>query len=406
MNILYLAQRVPYPPSRGDKIASYHAVRYLAAKHSLFVGALAHDRDDLEHARELKRLGVEVDVALRHPSAARLAALHALVTGAPLSIAYYRSKELARAILHRAATVRFDAVIAFCSSMGQYADLLPALPLIADLVDLDSSKWQLYAAASQWPHSAVYAAEQRRLLAYERRLAKRAAVAVVRTEAEREDCLRLIPEARFEVVSNGVDLAYFSAHGAKPTTRNIVFTGVMDYFPNVHAVEYFCREILPRIRQRILDATFTIVGSRPNARVRRLENIPGVAVTGEVPDVRPYLRAASVAVAPLLLARGIQNKVLEAMAMNTPVVTTPAAFRGIDAAEGDGIFVAHEPGDFATKVVRILEDPRLASEMGKRARAAVEKRYVWDEQLASLERLISEAAGETTALRLRRSKEI
>jgi sugar transferase (PEP-CTERM/EpsH1 system associated) len=406
MNILYLAQRVPYPPSRGDKIASYHAVRYLAAKHSLFVGALAHDKDDLEHARELKRLGVEVDVALRHPSAASLAALQALVTGAPLSIAYYRSNELARAILDRAATVRFDAVIAFCSSMGQYADLLPGLPLIADLVDLDSSKWELYAAASRWPHSAVYAAEQRRLLEYERRLTKRAAVAIVRTEAEREDCLRLIPGARFEVVSNGVDLAYFSANGAKPTTRNVVFTGVMDYFPNVHGVEYFCREILPRIRQRIPDATFTIVGSRPNGRVRRLRNIPGVAVTGEVPDVRPYLRAASVAVAPLVLARGIQNKVLEAMAMNTPVVTTPAAFRGIDAAEGDGIFVADEPDDFATKVVRILENPRLGWEMGKRARGAVEKRYVWDEQLASLERLISEAAGETTAQRLKRSNEI
>src|SRR5262245_51631005 len=160
MNILYLAQRVPYPPNRGDKIASFHAIRHLARRHSVFVAALAASREELEHASKLESLGFAVDVAELPPISSKWKALRALVTGEPLSVAYYRSAELSRGIALRAGSVRFDAVIAFSSSMGQYARLVPDAPLIADFVDMDSRKWQLYAEASRWPRSLIYAVEE------------------------------------------------------------------------------------------------------------------------------------------------------------------------------------------------------------------------------------------------------
>jgi sugar transferase (PEP-CTERM/EpsH1 system associated) len=392
MNILYIAQRVPFPPNRGDKIASFNAIRYLGRKHSVFVAALADSYEELEHARELEKLGVQTDVALRRPLFAKLSVLRALFTGAPLSVAYYHSAELGRKIARRAASVRFDVVITFSSSMGQYVDLVPGVPVVADFVDMDSRKWELYAGSSRWPHSTIYATEERRLLAYERSLSKRSAFTLVRTEAEREDCRRLIPGGRFEVLSNGVDLDFFKAEGPKTATHGIVFTGVMDYFPNTQAVTYFCDEIFPAIRKAVPDATFTIVGARPTAEVLALGRRDGVIVTGQVPDVRPHVRNAAVAVAPLLLARGIQNKVLEAMAMETPVVVTRAAFRGVDAPPGNGVIPADNAADFAAKVVEILKDPHLGAEIGRKGRRLVEGRYVWDEQLAHLESIILEAA--------------
>ncbi len=391
MNILYIAQRVPYPPNRGDKIASFNAVRFLAQRHKVHIAALADSHDEAAFAPELEKLGMIVDVAVRKPMRARLGAVKAVFTGAPLSVAYYHSDDLARMIAARAARVKFDVVVIFSSSMGQYVNLLPNVPLVADFVDLDSRKWELYASYNSWPRARIYSLEERRLLNYEREIARKAKVTVVRTEAERDDCKRLIPGARFEVVSNGVDLDFFRPQGPKPPSANIVFTGVMDYFPNMQGVEWFCSEILPEVQLNIPGASFTIVGARPSSRVIALGQQPGVIVTGQVPDVRPYIQNAAAAVAPLLLARGIQNKVLEAMAMGTPVVVTRAAFRGVDALEGEGVLPADDAKEFAAKVVQLLNDPAMASRIGKKGRKLVENRYVWNDQLARLEALIEEA---------------
>lgn len=392
MNILYISQRVPYPPNRGDKIASFNAVRFLARRHSVHIAAVADSDEEAAFAQELEKLGMVVDVAVRSPLCAKLSVLKALFTGTPLSVAHYHSSELARKIAQRAANVSFDVVVTFSSSMGQYVGLVPGVPLVADFVDLDSRKWALYASYNSWPRSAVYALEERRLLNFERVLARKARITLVRTEAEREDCKRLIPGAKFEVVSNGVDLDFFKPQGPKPPSANVVFTGVMDYFPNVQAVKWFCKEVLPEVQLNIPGASFTIVGARPTQEVLALSQQPGVIVTGQVPDVRPYIQNASAAVAPLLLARGIQNKVLEAMAMETPVVVTREAFKGVDAPEGEGVIPADTSKEFAAKVVQLLNDPRFAAQVGKKGRRLVERRYVWDDQLSQLETLIQHAA--------------
>jgi sugar transferase (PEP-CTERM/EpsH1 system associated) len=275
-------------------------------------------------------------------------------------------------------------------------------PVIADFVDLDSCKWELYAAHRAWPHSWLYATEARRLRAYERRLSRRAHCTLVRTESEREDCERLIPGARFDVLANGVDLDYFRPR-PQPTggpSRGIVFTGVMDYFPNVQAVEHFCVRIFPRVRAGVPDASFTIVGARPGRRVRVLDGHPGVRITGQVPDVRPYLAEAAVVVAPLVIARGVQNKVLEAMAMARPVVVSAAAARGVGTSPGQGFLVADDPAEFAERVAGLIRDPAAATELGARGRQFVERTCVWENRLHHLERLVEEACVTRAAPRI------
>jgi sugar transferase (PEP-CTERM/EpsH1 system associated) len=393
VKILYIAQRVPYPPNRGDKLAAYHAVRYLARRHAVTVAALADSAEETENTRSLEALGIPVLVARRRPVAAGLRALGALLAGGSLSVAYFRSGRLRQRLRELARTMPFDVVVTFSSSMGQYAAAAGGSPLIADFVDMDSRKWAQYAAASRWPLSWLYATEAQRLLHHERWLALRAHCALVRTEAEVEDCRRLIPDARFEVLANGVDLDYFKDHGSRSPSSRIVFTGVMDYFPNIQAVTHFCDVVFPLVRRDLPTATFTIIGSRPTRKVRILSERPGVRVTGHVPDVRPHLREAAVAVAPLLIARGVQNKVLEAMAMATPVVTTSAVLRGVAAPEGEGVLVGDTPEAFARSILEVLNNPMRARELGLRGRRFVETHCVWDVKLSRLDVLLEEAIG-------------
>jgi sugar transferase (PEP-CTERM/EpsH1 system associated) len=402
MHVLYVVQRVPYPPNRGDKLAAYHAVRHLARRHRVTVAALAESPEELRHGRALEAELVGTAgrvVAVRHfPAAARAQALTALASGESLSVAYYRSAALRMAIRRLTAVAPVDVAVAFSSSMGPYVEDTGA-PLIADFVDLDSCKWELYAAHRAWPHSWLYATEARRLREHERRLSRRAYCTLVRTASEREDCERLIPGARFDVLANGVDLDYFRPRPGAGWNRDIVFTGVMDYFPNVQAVEHFCVRIFPRVRAAVPDASFTVVGARPSGRVRVLAAHPGVRITGQVPDVRPYLADAALVVAPLLIARGVQNKVLEAMAMARPVVATAGVARGVGAPPGAGLVVADRPEEFAARIVELLRDPLAATAMGVRGRRFVEETCVWDDRLHHLETLVEEARAARTAPR-------
>jgi sugar transferase (PEP-CTERM/EpsH1 system associated) len=394
VRILYVAQRVPFPPNRGDKLAAYHAVRHLARKHTVTVAALADSDDELGHARRLAQEGMEVLAARLPRGASRAGALRALLTGEALSVGFFRSRELRARIAARARSTGFDVAVAFSSSTGPYVTALGGTPIVADFVDLDSRKWDLYSRSRGWPLSWLYALEARRLLAYERELAGRAFRTLVRTEAEREDCVRLIPAGRFEVLANGVDLEYFTPReDADPNgAASLVFTGVMDYYPNVQAVTYFCDAVLPRIQERLPHTTFTIVGARPTSEVQALARRRGVRVTGQVPDVRPFVREASLAVAPLLLARGVQNKVLEAMAMAVPVVASPMAFRGVGAPDGEGVLVADTPAQFAEKALCLLLDPAGARQLGDRGRRFVEQNCVWEKNLLRLEQILEQAA--------------
>jgi sugar transferase (PEP-CTERM/EpsH1 system associated) len=238
----------------------------------------------------------------------------------------------------------------------------------------------------------VYGLEARRLLAYERRSAAGFSHSLVCTPREVRDFRQLIPGTPVSCVSNGVDLDYYRPLPTAPEERSLVFTGVMDYFPNVEGVVWFCREVLPLVRRHVPGVTFTVCGARPNAAVRALGALEGVTVTGRVPDVRPYLARSAVCVVPLRIARGIQNKLLEAMAMGLPTVATTAAFEGVEAESPAHLLVADRPAEFADAVVRLLEDAALRRQTGERARACVEANYRWETQLSRLDRVVADVS--------------
>jgi sugar transferase (PEP-CTERM/EpsH1 system associated) len=281
-------------------------------------------------------------------------------------------------------SIRPDLVLADCSTMAQYA-LEMSYPKILDFVDIDSQKWQHFSSMTRFPYSLLYRIEARRLARYEHLLAERFNHCLVTSQHERSV---LDQGTNISVLANGVDQHYFSPRNT-PTDGSIIFTGVMNYFPNSDAVLHFHRDIFPAVRRAVPSAKFIIAGMHPTAQIRDLADDHTV-VTGFVPDIRDYLSKAAVCVVPLRIAQGVQNKILEAMAMGVPVVATSVANRGIHATHGKEILVADDPDEFATATLALLNDRDLREGVAKQARVFIERRFSWAKNLQTLDELISE----------------
>jgi sugar transferase (PEP-CTERM/EpsH1 system associated) len=388
MRIFFVCQRVPFPPDRGDKIVTFHEIRHLSQKHEVHVFCLSDGTGDLANTSGLRDYAASVTAVRVTRLRSRLRSLMALGTGRPLSVAAFDEAALHRAIIHKYDASPPDLIIVFSCNVAQYAEHFAGVPRIMQFHDLDSLKWAQFAERSDIPLRWIYRIEAKRLLAYERKIAGGFSHALVCTAAEREDFARLFLGIAVSLVGNGVDLDYFRSSGAAKRRGSMVFTGVMDYFPNVDAVEWFCDEILPLVQKRIPEASLTICGDRPTAAVKSLAKRRGVYVTGRVPDTRPYLDAAEVFVAPLRVARGVQNKLLEALAMGLPCVASRVAWRGTVLPEGAGLLVADSAAEFAERVTRLLQTPALRTEMAEKARAAADAKYRWEEQMAAFDRVI------------------
>ncbi|MEW5789520.1 MAG: TIGR03087 family PEP-CTERM/XrtA system glycosyltransferase [Pseudomonadota bacterium] len=387
-DLLYLVHRIPYPPDKGDKIRSWHLLRHLARDWRVHLGAFVDDPEDWRHADHLK--GVCADVLLRplHPPRAKFRSLRGLLQGRALSLPYYRDRTLAAWVNGKLAA-GMDAAVVYSSAMAQYV-MDASLPRIMDFVDIDSDKWRQYAPTRSWPLSWVYAREGRLLLDWERRVARTFDASLFVSPSEADDFRALAPESagRVGYFNNGVDAEFFSPdrdypNPFPPGIRALVFTGAMDYWPNVDAVAWFVGEALPALRRAYPEVVFYIVGSRPAADVQALAG-EAVVVTGRVEDVRPYLAHASVVVAPLRIARGIQNKVLEAMAMGKSVVSSPQALEGIQARVGEEVLRAETGTEFAQAVGRVLD----GFVCGPAARSRVVTEYGWDASLAPMDALL------------------
>ncbi|MDB5445440.1 MAG: Sugar transferase, PEP-CTERM/EpsH1 system associated [Phenylobacterium sp.] len=398
--ILFLAHRVPFPPDKGDKIRAFHILKHLAARHDVWLGAGVDDPADL-HRIELSGVPCR-EVCLAPLGRARrgLNMLGGLGAGAPLSVARFRHPRLARWIGQVLSEVRPDVVFVYSSAMAQYVvgRTAPGARLIIDFVDADAEKWRAYAAKAGPPLSAVYAREFRRLVAFEGRALAAADAGILISETERRLMAALLPAGahKLSVIPNGVDVDYFAASAGRGDGRSIVLCGRMDYQPNIDAAQWFAREILPRVRTRRPDALFRIVGAAPAPGVRALAALAGVEVTGAVPDVRPYLAQAAVVVAPLRIARGVQNKVLEGMAAARPVVATPEALDGIDAAVGRDVLVGAGAAAFAEAVGDVLTG-RAPERLGASARRFVLGHHQWAAQLSALDRLLAEGGRTASA---------
>lgn len=402
-NILLLVHRLPYPPNKGDKVRSYHLLEHLAARHRVFLGTFVDDPDDLQHVPLLQQRCAAVHAQRMQPRLARAASLLALLDGRSLTEEVYRSRALQAWVDRVLGEERIDAVVVFSSAMAQYVHGRTSLPVLVDFVDVDSAKWTVYAGAHAWPMSWLYRREGQRLLRYERQVAAGARASFFVAPRETELFHRLAPEAAalpVETIGNGVDATFFSPSHALPRPfpageQALVFTGAMDYWPNIDAVTWFAQDILPGLLARHGGLKFYIVGRSPAPTVAALAG-PAVVVTGTVPDVRPYLAHADVVVAPLRLARGIQNKVLEAMAMARPVITTPACLEAIQAQCGAEILAASDAEGFATEVNRLLADPARAAAIGQAARSRVVQTYSWSAHLSRLDRHLEGVGVSTT----------
>jgi sugar transferase (PEP-CTERM/EpsH1 system associated) len=394
--ILFLAHRIPYPPNKGDKLRAYQVLNHWTKHHKVFLGCFIDDPEDLEHRDLPQERCAGTYFARLHPKVALTRAFGAFLTNDPLSLPYYQNQGLASWVRRIMAVEKPEYAFVFSSVMAQY--LLGAVPsttrFLVDFVDVDSEKWAEYATTRMFPARQIYRREARQLLRFDRRVARTADASIFVSEPEAALFRERAPEVREKilVIPNGVDSTYFSPEnaGLEPKlggTPVIVFTGRMDYWPNVDAVVWFSDTVLPRLRDKFPHATFLIVGAHPSATVCALGSRPGIVVTGTVPDVRPYVGYADAVVAPMRISRGIQNKVLEGMAMARPVIVTPQALEGIDAVPDTHLLLARESDGFVRSVERIM-DPAFAKALGAAARRRVLESCDWADLLAKYDRLL------------------
>jgi sugar transferase (PEP-CTERM/EpsH1 system associated) len=392
-NILFLTHRAPYPPNRGDRIRSYQMLRYLAERYRVYLGALVEQPVPEEDADVLKQLTVERALVPLGRYRRWLHAAAYVASGRAATEGLFASRRLHRQVRAWAEAVDFHAVIAFCSSMVQFTAVpeLQGVPLLVDLVDVDSQKWMDYAVNSRGWKRWLLKVEAARVRRLECSLPGRASAITLVSQVEADLYRGFCPNDKTYAVPNGVDLDYFrpdsGARGSRP--NQCVFVGVLDYRPNVEGLVWFARQVWPLIRAARPEAVLAIVGKNPAQAVRALAARPGIRLVGEVADVRPYLAESRFAIAPLQIARGVQNKVLEAMAMGLPVLATPQALEGLRTQAGIQALSATAARDFADWAVRLFGDERLCRRLGEEGREYVEQHHCWSRCLAPLGEILA-----------------
>ena len=399
--LLFLAHRLPYPPNKGDKIRSWHMLQYLSRHFRVHLGCFIDDDDDWRHAKTVAALCASTRFIELRRGTARWRALQALLSRQAMSVQYYRDARLLQWVDGLVSGGKVRHALAFSGPMAQYIDGSAgrALHRVIDFVDVDSDKWRQYGDSKPWPLSLLYRREARLLLQYERHIAQQFTAASFVSPAEAALFRQCAPMARRKTgfFNNGVDTAYFTPMPAQsaiypPGVQALVFTGAMDYWPNIDAVQWFVRHVWPALRRQFPQLQFYIVGSAPVPAVTALTRVAGVVVTGKVPDIRPYLAGAALAVAPLRIARGVQNKVLEAMAMamGKIVLATPQALEGIAAQPGLELLLARDDAEFIHHAARVLRNASgggaegSGAAIGAAARQLVLQDYNWERNLRGL----------------------
>jgi sugar transferase (PEP-CTERM/EpsH1 system associated) len=377
-NVLLVAHRVPHPPDKGDRIRTFHLLRFLARRAQVHLACLADEPVPPASVAVLRRYCTRLAIVPVRGGLRWATILGSLARGRTATEGAFRSAALTRLLREWAGEVTFDAAVASSSGVAQFlrVPVLRGVPTVVDLVDVDSQKWFDYSAASRPPWSWLYRLEGRRLRELERSIAGAAQAVTLVSEAEADLFRGVAPAAEVHAVTNGVDLDYFRPQIAV-TEGGCVFTGALDYRPNVDAACWFCTEVWPEVRRRHPDARLSLVGRRPGREILRLGGVPGVEVVGQVPDVRPYLAVAAVAVVPLRIARGLQNKVLEAMAMGRPVVASPQALGGFGAPSCVPAVKARSIPEWVSSVSRLLRDSGLRRELGAAGRRYAEAHHDW-----------------------------
>ena len=389
MKILYVCHRFPFPPKRGGKIRPFNMIRHLsAAGHEVHVASLVRSVDEAEEGQGLSAYCASVVMArVSEPlQFARMAARLPLPT--PSSMGYFRSSALARGVDRLLREHAFDLIFVHCSSVAQYVEHVQGIPKILDFGDMDSQKWLEYVHYKPFPLSLGYRLEGVKMVAAEKRLANRFDLCTATTRAERQTLDDYGTNAATDWFPNGVDAGFFAPTDGAHDADAISFVGRMDYYPNQECMARFCQDVWPLLKARRPTLRLSIVGASPTAEMRALGGLPGVTVTGTVPDVRPYVRQSALMVAPLAIARGTQNKILEAMAMGVPVVTSSVAAGGVDATAGEHFLVADDADAIAAAVLRVVEDRNERARLAACGRERMLSHHAWPHSMHRLDGII------------------
>ncbi|WP_088283378.1 TIGR03087 family PEP-CTERM/XrtA system glycosyltransferase [Ideonella sp. A 288] len=390
MNILYVCHRFPFPPKRGGKIRPFNMIRHLtAAGHQVTVCSLARSQSEADEGQGIAPhvAAREIGIVNEPLQFARMIVRLPLLT--PSSMGYFYSTDLARKVRSQLAAKKWDLIFVHCSSVAQYVEHVTDVPKILDFGDMDSQKWLEYANYKPWPLSWGYTLEGTKMLWAEKRLARKFDLCTATTRAEWETLEGYGTGAATDWFPNGVDAGFFSPGDAPYDADTISFIGRMDYYPNQECMSRFCRETWPLLRERRPAIKLLIVGADPSPEMRALGDLPGVTVTGSVPDVRPFIRGSALMVAPLAIARGTQNKILEAMAMGVPVVTSRIAAGGVDAVAGEHLLVADTPAENAEAILRLLEQPAERQRLAEAGRQRMLSHHAWAHSMKRLDAIIA-----------------
>lgn len=395
--ILYLCHRIPYPPNKGDKIRSFHQIKYLSKFYDLDLITLADDPNDLQYEGRLAEYCNRVKIFPLNKIMAKMRGFLGLLSGNSISQYYFYLKEMQRVYNEWMTDSHYHAVYCFSSSMAEYIlqsrkndnKINSSIRYIIDFCDLDSDKWKQYSQNSSIPIKYIYHLEATKLLEYEKKINKFFDKTIFISNNEAELFKKYYPEAEnISIIPNGVDHLYFSPEKTNNfksyTAPTLMFSGAMDYYANVDGIKWFVNEIFPKIKLHTPDIKFFIVGSNPSPVIKKLEKDPCITVTGYVDDIRKYYQIADICVIPLRIARGVQNKVLESMAVQKAVVTTSQAIQGINPDPDKEIVIANTPYEFAEQVIKLLENKGRAKELGCRARKFIQKQHNWDTNLFDL----------------------
>ncbi|EIZ80387.1 glycosyl transferase, group 1 [Novosphingobium sp. Rr 2-17] len=391
-DILFLSHRIPFPADRGDKIRSHNVLKALARYAPVHVATFADDAADRAYEPQLASLAASYRLVTRAKSLPR-AGVEALVAGKPLSLTAFHHRAIEGYVRHLLASRSIDVIYVFSGQMAQYVPADFTGVVVADLVDVDSAKFEAYAQRSGGIRAWMERREARLLSAEEARIVAKSEVILLISEPEAAllQSRLPVPSQRVRTMGNGLDAAFFDPIGIAPAPQmagrarpRIVFTGQMDYAPNIEAAMRAIERILPRVRAVLPEASFHVVGRNPSPALKAHDGRSGVHVWGRVDDIRPWLAVADCALVPLEIARGVQNKVLEAMAMALPVVLTPGAATGIPACDGRDFAVAESDDALAQAVIALAADPQRAQAMGRDARAWILAHASWEAALADL----------------------
>jgi sugar transferase (PEP-CTERM/EpsH1 system associated) len=388
MNILYICHRFPYPPKRGGKIRPFNMIRHLAASHDVTVASLVRSRSEAEEGQGIGAHCARFVMGRVHDPVQWARTVVRLPTLKPSSMGFFYSARLKSRIAAVLQERRFDLVFVHCSSVAPYVAHVRDVPKILDFGDMDSQKWLEYARFKPFPLSLGYQLEGLKMERAERLLARSFDVCTATTRGEWETLESYRTGVASDWFPNGVDSEYFSPGQDAYEADTICFVGRMDYYPNQECMFDFCANTLPRIRLVRPGVKLLIVGADPSPAVRKLAELPNVEVTGSVPDVRPYVRRSALMVAPLNIARGTQNKILEAMAMGVPVVTSQIAAGGVDAVPGEHLLVGRSPADYCEAVLSILADPALRARLSAAGRERMLSHHAWPRSMQRLDAII------------------